>query len=101
MDFYVVADEDTVAGFRHAGVGGTVVRTAEEAAAELDRLLAEHAQMIIITTEQTADRVRDKISRIRYAADLPLIVEIPGPDGPSPDSPSLMKMIREAAGIRL
>jgi hypothetical protein len=28
-------------------------------------------------------------------------VEIPGPEGPDPDAPSLTKMIREAVGIRI
>jgi vacuolar-type H+-ATPase subunit F/Vma7 len=98
--FYVVADEDTVTGFRHAGVEGTVVATPEEAGRELDRLVEEGAQKVVITTEQIANSIREKVNAIRFGGAFPLIVEIPGPEGPSPDSPSLMKMIREAVGIR-
>jgi len=36
MDFYVIGDEDTVLGFRYAGIAGRVVENAEEAAEALD-----------------------------------------------------------------
>jgi V/A-type H+-transporting ATPase subunit F len=100
VDFYVIADQDTVVGFRYAGVRGVVVNSPEEAAAELDRLAAERADLIIITTQRIANSVRDRIAEIRYAGELPLVVEIPGPEGPDAESPSLVKMIREAVGIR-
>jgi len=100
MDFYVVADEDTVRGFGYAGVEGVVVHNAQEAAAELDRLARQQAELIIIVTETIADTVRDKINAIRYEEALPLVVEVPGPEGPSEKSPSLLRMIREAVGIR-
>jgi len=101
MDFYVVADEDTVVGFRYAGVPGVIVRTGAQAGAELDRLVKAQKKIIIITTEQIANNVREKISSIRAEEAFPLIVEIPGPQGPSPESPSLLKMIREAIGIKV
>ena len=101
MDFYVVADEDTVVGFRYAGVPGTIVHTAGQAGAELDRMVEQQKRIIIITTEQIANTVREKITRIRSAEAFPLIVEIPGPQGPSAESPSLLKMIREAVGIKV
>ena len=100
MDFYVVADADTVVGFSYAGIAGAVVRTPAEAAAELDRLAQSQAELIVITTEQVADVVRDKINAIRFGEALPLIVEIPGPEGPSEKGPSLLKTIREAVGIK-
>jgi V/A-type H+-transporting ATPase subunit F len=99
VEFYVVGDEDTVQGFRYAGVRGAVVTTPEEAEAELDRLSARQAELIVITTEQIADTVRQKVNAIRFGERLPLIVEIPGPEGPSEATPSLLAMIREAVGI--
>lgn len=100
MDFYVVADEDTVVGFGYAGIPGVIVRDAQEAAAELDRLVGSQAELIVITTEQVADTVREKVNAIRFEEALPIIVEIPGPQGPSDKSPSLLRMIREAVGIK-
>ena len=101
MDFYVVADEDTVVGFRYAGVPGTIVRDAAATEKELNRLAEEQAQLIVITTERIANAARDTINRVRAEENFPLIVEIPGPEGPSEDSPSLISMIREAVGIGL
>jgi V/A-type H+-transporting ATPase subunit F len=101
MDFYVVADEDTVVGFRYAGVDGVIVDEPEDAARELDRLAAENAELIVIITERLANQVRERVNDIRYEGELPLVVEIPGPEGPDPDAPSLQKMIREAVGIRI
>jgi V/A-type H+-transporting ATPase subunit F len=101
MDFYVVADEDTVVGFRYAGVDGVIVDSAEDAGRELDRLAAEEAELIVIMTERLAYRVQDRINAIRYEGEMPLVVVIPGPEGPDPDAPSLLQMIREAVGIRI
>lgn len=100
MDFYVVADRDTVEGFRYAGVRGTVVQGAGDTAAALERLAAQGAELIVIIPERVADAVREQVNAIRFEGALPLIVEIPGPEGPSPESPSLLRMIREAVGIR-
>ena len=101
MDFYVVADEDTVQGFRYAGIRGVAVRNAQEAAAELARLGSARADLIIITTERIAEGVRGEVDAMRFGDELPLIVEIPGPEGPSEAAPSLLRMIREAVGIKL
>ncbi len=100
MGFHVVADEDTVVGFRYAGVPGTIVRSAAEARRELDRLASGDEKTIIVTTEQIANQVRDHVNRIRTEEEFPLIVEIPGPEGPSEQSPSLLSLIHEAVGIR-
>lgn len=100
MDFYVVADRDTVVGFRYVGVSGVVVDGPDEARAELERLRDQRAELIVITTERIAESVREEINALRYAEDLPLIVEIPGPEGPSTETPSLLRMIRDAVGIR-
>lgn len=100
MEFYVVADDDTVQGFRYAGIRGLAVKDPNEAAAELQRLADSHADLIVITTEQIANAIREKLNAIRFYAELPLIVEIPGPEGPSKESPPLLKMIHEAVGIK-
>lgn len=101
MDFYVVADEDTVVGFRYVGIDGAIVRDQAQAAREFDRLAESEAELIVITTEQVADTVRETVNAIRFKAALPVIVEIPGPAGASKASPSLLRMIREAVGIKI
>jgi len=100
MDFFVMADRDTVMGFGAIGIRGAVVGTARQAEAELDRLAAAGDTRIVITTERIANMVREKVNAIRFGEALPLIVEIPGPEGPSAEGLSLLKMIREAVGIK-
>jgi vacuolar-type H+-ATPase subunit F/Vma7 len=77
-----------------------VVENAAQAAQQLDRLVERGEKAIIITTEQVANSVREKVNEIRFGGAFPLIVEVPGPGGPSEESPSLMRMIREAVGIK-
>jgi V/A-type H+-transporting ATPase subunit F len=99
MRLYVIGDEDTVVGFKMAGVQGTVVETEREAAEALEDA-EERQDALLIISEQAAEWVREDIDRIRYGAERPLIVEVPGPDGPSEEIPSLFRLIREAVGIK-
>ena len=46
--------------------------------------------------ERLAESVREKVNQIRFQEALPLIVEVPGPEGPGEEGPSLLKMIRDA-----
>ncbi len=100
MAFRVIADQDTVAGFRYAGVPGVVVTGAADAAREFRRAAEEGRHDVIITTERIADLVRDEVNAIRFREAFPLIVEVPGPEGPAEEGPSLLKMIRDAVGIK-
>lgn len=100
MGFHVIGDEDTVMGFSFAGVEGTVVSDGDEARDALDDALEEGDQTVIIITEKFAAHIRDRIQEIRFGAALPLIVEVPGPEGPQEETPELAEMIRDAVGIK-
>jgi vacuolar-type H+-ATPase subunit F/Vma7 len=101
VDFYVVADEDTVTGFAYVGIGGIAVRTPQEAARHIQALAEKEEELVLITTERIAHAIRPTVNRVRFGEQLPLIVEIPGPQGPSEGAPDLLKQIREAIGIRI
>ena len=101
MKFYCIADEDTVRGFRLAGVEGQPVRTPREAASALEAA-ARHPDLgIIILTDGVAAGVRSEVDAIRTHRRQPLIVEIPGPKGPMPGRKTLRQFVQEAIGIRL
>jgi len=100
MGFYVIGDEDTVRGFRFAGVDGTVAQNGEEAREALADALERHDESIIIITEKLAASVRERIQEIRFGEALPLIVEVPGPEGPQAETPDLLERIREAVGLK-
>src|SRR5579862_3356777 len=99
MDFYCIADEDTVRGFRLAGVAGQVVTSPREASEALDRAAAKTDCGIIIVTEKVAADVRLQVDAIRLERARPLIVEIPGPEGRRAGRKSLRQFAQEAVGI--
>ena len=101
MDLFVIGDRDTVLGFAYAGVAGTVVEAAEEAKSTFDEIVTNDPPRILIITETAADLIRQDVDRVRFEAERPIVVEIPGPEGPSPDRRSLLDLIREAVGIRV
>ena len=99
MDFYIIADRDTVTGFKLAGVDGFATDNAREASATLERIAAESPDRIVIITEPLADDLEEQIDAIRYSQEHPLIVTIPGPDGAESADDALMRTIRMATGL--
>ena len=101
MKFFVIGDEDTILGFKYAGVEGVVVRTASEAADAFARAVKTPGTGVIIINDAVAESIRDDVNRVRFEATQPIVVEIPGPSGPAVETTSLAKMIQEAVGIRV
>lgn len=99
MKFYCIADEETVRGFRLAGIGVRIAATAEEALIAIDDTAVLPDCGVIIITEKVAAWVWPQVEKIRLMRDRPLIVEIPGPEGPLPGSKSLREFVQEAVGV--
>lgn len=99
MNFFCIADEDTVRGFRLAGISGQAVASASEAAQAMDSAAAQPDCAIIVVTEKIADSIRSQVERIRLERRQPLIVEISGPGGPLPGRKSLLQLAQEAVGV--
>jgi V/A-type H+-transporting ATPase subunit F len=99
--YHVIGDEDTVLGFRFAGVTGDVVGTADEARAALERALRQSDVGIVIITDAMADLIRADVNKVRFGVEVPLVVEVAGPGGPSPRRKDLLSLIQEAVGIRV
>jgi V/A-type H+-transporting ATPase subunit F len=101
VNFYCIADEHTVRGFRLAGVAGQVVNTAPEAARAVSAAAAQRDCAIIILTEAVAESIRAQVEQMRFESPQPLIVEIPGPAGSLPGRKSLRQLAQEAVGIHI
>ncbi len=99
MTFFCIADEDTVLGFRLAGIAGQAVTTTAETLAAIEDALVRSDCGIIIITQEKASDIREKIETIRFERDRPLIVEIPGPEGELPGHKTLRQFVQEAVGI--
>lgn len=101
MKLYCIADEDTVRGFRLAGITGQVVTTAQEAAVAVRQAVEGSDCGALIITDKVGAEIHTQVDCVRFERDRPLIVEIPGPDGPLPGRRSLRQLVQEAVGMRL
>jgi len=101
MRYHVIGDEDTVLGFRYAGVRGEIVGDATAARDALQRVIRQGDVTILIITDTVADLIRADVNAARFGFKLPLVVEVPGPNGPSPQRKDLLTLIREAVGIKV
>ncbi len=101
MKFYCIADEDTVQGFRLAGISSQVAATTEEAMAAINKVLMRPDCGIVIITEKVADLIRSEVDMVRQERDRPLIVEVPGPEGPLAGHRSLRELVQEAVGVNV
>jgi V/A-type H+-transporting ATPase subunit F len=101
VKFYCIADETTVRGFRLAGVDGQVVTTAPQSATAIATLAAQPDCAILILTETVAAGIRPLVDQFRLERSRPLIVEIPGPEGPVAGRKSLRQFVQEAVGMKV
>ena len=97
----MIGSQDAVWGFSLAGVRGQIVTTAEELNQALDAALENEELGIVLITEDVADLARQRVEEAMIRSTTPLVVEIPGPEGPSPDRPSLSEVIRRTIGVRI
>ncbi len=96
----VVADEDTVTGFRLGGIDKVhSVSNTEEAEKAINDLINEEVS-IIITTEKIGDELRGFIDRVTRNKTLPIIVEIPDKTGPiERKADPIRELVKRAIGI--
>jgi V/A-type H+-transporting ATPase subunit F len=99
--FFCIADADTVRGFRLAGIDGRAVETAAEAADALAQAARRPGLGVVIVTDQVAADIRDQVDALRGGQGTPLVVEVPGPEGPMPGRKTLREFVQEAVGIRI
>jgi V/A-type H+-transporting ATPase subunit F len=101
MKLYVLGNQDAVWGFGLTGVHGQVVTTSDELHQALDSVLGDEDVGIVLVTEDVADLARDRVNELIIRSRTPIVVEIPGPEGTSPERPSLSELIRRTIGIRV
>ena len=101
MEYFVLGDEDTVLGFRYAGVDGKAVHSPDEAREALADQVKQGRAGVIFITDEIAATISTEFNRLRFESRMPIVVQIPGPAGPAPGRPDLIALIREAMGIKL
>jgi V/A-type H+-transporting ATPase subunit F len=101
VKFFCIGDEDTVRGFRLAGIEGQIAASAAEAAAALQQAVKRPDLGVLIIADTTAAEIREQVDAVRLECERPLLVEVAGPSGPVPGRKSLRQLVQEAVGIRI
>ncbi len=98
----VVADADTVTGFKLGGIKeGYVVESTQEAEETLTNLIKEKTAIIIIT-EKIGEELREVIEKFTKSSALPMIIEIPDKSGPSDRATDPMReLIKRVIGVEM
>lgn len=101
MNVLVIGHQEAVLGFSLTGVHGHVAATAQEANQALDEALSRSDAGIILVTGDVADQIEARMDELKRRSTVPLVVEIPGPDGERADRPALSEVIRRAIGVKI
>ena len=101
MKFFLIGDEDALLGFGMVGVEGILVRSANEAAHALERVLENPDIGIILINERIADLIRVQVNQFVFKREFPLILEIPDRRGRKENQKSLRELVNDAIGIQL
>jgi V/A-type H+-transporting ATPase subunit F len=101
MKVLVIGHLEAVLGFSLVGVHGQAVSTAEEANQALDNALSDTDVGIVLVTEDVADLIQMRMDQLMLRSTVPLVVEIPGPEGPRPGRPSLSDVVKRAVGVKI
>jgi|SRR5688572_7050455 V/A-type H+-transporting ATPase subunit F len=102
MKVFVIGNQEAVLGFSLVGVRGKVVSSAPEMNQALDEVLASTTDAgIVLVTADAAEMVQARMDLLKLRSTVPLVVEIPGPEGVGADQPSLNEIVLRAIGVKL
>ena len=101
MKILVIGNQEAVLGFSLVGVQGQVVSTTEEINQALDTALSSTEVGIVLVTQDVSRLIQPRMDHLQLRSTIPLVVEIPGPEGVSPDQPSLSYVILRAIGVKI
>jgi vacuolar-type H+-ATPase subunit F/Vma7 len=101
MKVLVIGHPEAVLGYSLAGVQGQAVSTADEVNQALDKAIATPGIGIILVTRNVAKLIEARMDYLQLRSTIPLVVEIPGPEGVGPDQPSLSDVVLRAIGVKI
>ncbi|MBN1582981.1 MAG: V-type ATP synthase subunit F [Anaerolineae bacterium] len=101
MNVLVIGHAEAVLGFKLVGVRGQAVQTEKEIGQALDAAMDDPDVGVILVTQDIAALIPGRMDQLKLRSTVPLVVEIPGPQGVPADYPSLDELIRRAIGIRI
>ncbi len=101
MAYHIIGDQDTVLGYRFAGVSGDVVEDAESAKTAFLHATGDRSISILLITEAVEDMIMDLVIQHRISSQPPYLTVVQDIWGPKGKRKSLQELINEAVGIRI
>ena len=110
MKFYIIGSRELVLAFKLVGIDGVAADSRDEVLEAFNRVTGAGgfaalpiAQLpnVLILTEDAAAQIEDEEIAWQKTGKFPLIVEIPGLNGPVKGKKSLSDAIREAIGVQI
>ena len=101
MKMLIIGHPEAISGFSLVGVHGEVAMDKEQANQALDQALKIPDVGIILITQDVSGMIKDRIKQLNQSGTVPLVVEIPGPEGIPADEPSLGEVIQRAIGAKI
>lgn len=88
-------------GMRLSGVEGVVVHEPDEISMALDKAMDMQDVGVVLMTETTVKRCREKVYEYKLNRKSPLIVEIPDRHATTKISETISQYLEKAVGIKL
>jgi V/A-type H+-transporting ATPase subunit F len=101
MKLLVIGHPEAVLGFSLVGVSGRTATTPAEANQALDEALTDSDLGIVLVTEDVTAMIEARMDDLRAHSTVPLVVEIPSPEGRKPGQPTLNDIVLRAIGIKI
>ena len=102
MRYFAIANDfDTLSGLRLAGIEGGIAGDRREMEALLERVSRDEQIAVLLVTRECAALCPETIAGMKLSARRPLVVEIPGADGPAGGMTVLTDLIRDAIGVKI
>ena len=101
MRVLVIGNHEAVLGFSLVGVQGQVATSAEEVNQALDGALEAKDIGIVLVTQDVSSLIEARMDQLKLHSTIPLVVEIPGPEGVDTDQPSLNDVVLRAIGVKI
>jgi vacuolar-type H+-ATPase subunit F/Vma7 len=96
----VIGDSDMVTGFQLVGINGVKVSSIDEAQHTLLKAVEDIDVAVVIIGEDFSNRMRNTIDEIRLNQIAPLIIELPGPHGPT-GTIDISRIVRRSVGVQV
>jgi V/A-type H+-transporting ATPase subunit F len=101
MKVLVIGHPEAVLGFSLAGVHGRPASNVAEVNQALDDALKARDIGIVLVTQDVAGMIQARMDDLKLHSTIPLVVEIPSPEGVPAGQPSLGEVVLRAIGIKL